>query len=359
MKIVSRRHGLAIRVYYGVVSGVKKEITIHMPDTCVRQLLQGLGVILLLAASADLAAGTPASDIITKKLDFPSPVQWRAGQIEVSLIGVAWGPANSPEMISKGQQDIHGQRPEFYPDRPYVLALNFRAKVPNVLSASMTYTSSGLGRVKNVDGDIEAPMELTASGFVPYSGLPGVYDIHFNRNSTTEYWDFFPASPDQREFLFEVFSPGSNFGARQGTSELSFKIIRKDDDFVIINDSPGAETSCLTFNRKFEGTVGAHTSVRLQLTRQNTTLSGTEQYVRIGTTLWLQGTADSLGNLVVEERYPKDVVTGILKGSFSQGCRVISGLFSKPDGSRLQPFEFREVGIADQPAQDRPDSEPQ
>ncbi len=330
-----------------------------MPHKKVGPLLQMLGVILLLAASAGLATGAPASDIITKKLDFPSPVQWKVGEIEVSLVGVAWGLANSPEMISKGPKDIRAQKPEFYPDRPYVLALNFRARVPNVLSTSISYSSSGLGRVKNVDGDIEAPMELTASGFAAISGSPGVYDIHFNRDSTTEYWDFFPASPDQREFLFEVFLPGSNFRARQGTAKLSFKIVRKDDDFVIINDSPGAETSCLAFDRKFEGTVGAHASVKVQLTRQNTALSGTEQYVRIGTTLWLQGKADSLGNLVLEERYPKDVVTGVFKGSFSQGCRAISGLFSKPDGSRLQPFEFREVGVSPQPAQDQPDSEPQ
>jgi len=80
--------------------------------------------------------------------------------------------------------------------------------------------------------------------------------------------------------------------------------------------------------------------------------------VRIGTTLWLQGSADSLGTVALEERYPKDVVTGIFKGSFSQGCRVISGLFSKPDGSRLQPFEFREARTSDQPAQDPPASKP-
>ena len=330
-----------------------------MPDKKVRPLLQMLGVILLLGVSANLASGASASDGITKKLDFPPSVQWKIGGIEVSLIGVAWGPANSPEMISKGQQDIPVQKPEFYPDRPYVLALNFRAKMPNMLSAPISYLSSGLGRIKTVNGDIEAPVQLTASGFVPYSGSPGVYDIHFNRDTSTEYWDFFPASPDQKEFLFEVFPPGTMFGARPGTAKLSFKIIRKDDDFVIINDSPGAETSCLTFDRKFEGTVGAHTSVKIHLTRQNTALSGTEQYVRIGTTLWLQGTADSLGNLVLEERYPKDVVTGIFKGSFSQSCSVVSGLFSKPDGSRLQPFEFREAGTSDQPAQDPPDSEPQ
>ena len=329
-----------------------------MPDTKAATLLQILGAVLLLAASAAMATGARAQDAITKTLDFPSPVQWKTGEIEVSLIGIAWGPAKSLEMISKGPPDIYTPKPEVYPDRPYVLALNFRAKVPNVLSASMTYASSGLGRVKNVDGDIEAPMELTVSGFVPYSGLPGVYDIHFNRNSTTEYWDFFPASPDQREFLFEVFSSGADLRVRQGISMLSFKIIRKDEDFVVVMTTPSAQTPCLAFDKKFQGTVGAHARVKLQLTRQNMTLSGTEQYVRIGTTLWLQGTADLLGNLVLEERYPKDVVTGIFKGSFSEDCRVISGMFSKPDGSGLQPFEIREVGISHQPAQDPPDSQP-
>jgi hypothetical protein len=76
------------------------------------------------------------------------------------------------------------------------------------------------------------------------------------------------------------------------------------------------------------------------------TVSGTEQYARIGKTLWLQGTADSLGNLVVEERYPKERVTGIFKGKISQDCQAIAGFFSKPDGTRLQPFTLREVSAA-------------
>lgn len=298
--------------------------------------------------SSGLASGAPASDVLTKKLDFPSPVQWKVGGIEVSLIGVAWGPSSSPEMISKGREDIHVQNPEFYPDRAYVLALNFRAKVQNVVSNPISAASSGLGLVMNADADIEAPMNLTRSGFVPFSGSPGVFDIRFNRNNTTEYWDLFPASPDQKEFLFEVFSPDS---------KLSFKITRKNDDFIIINTSPAAETSCLIFNKNFAGTVGADISLTLQLTRHNTTVSGKEQYLREGKTTALQGTADSLGNLVIEERYPEDQITGIFKGRFSPGCQVITGFFSKPDGSRLEPFEFREAGTAIQ--HDVDDSDPQ
>jgi hypothetical protein len=313
--------------------------------SCVHLVCVLVGIV----TSSGLASGAPLSDILEKKLDFPQPVQWKVQGIEISLIGVAWGPANSPEMISRSHEDVHVQKAEFYPDRPYVLGLNFRARVPNVMSTSISAATSGLGLVKNVEGDIEAPMELTQSGFVPFSGSPGVYDIRFDhRSSTTEYWDFFPISADQKEFLFEVFSPGSNFRADQGNSKFSFKIIRKGDDFTIINTSPGAEASCLTFDRNFVGTVGADISVKLQLTRHNATVSGTEQYLRVGKTLRLQGTVDSLGNLMIEERYPEDVVTGIFKGQLSQGCRMITGFFSKPDGSRLQPFEFREVGATKQ-----------
>jgi len=316
-----------------------------------------LGAILLIATVAAIALGTPASDILTKNLDFPPPVQWTVQNIQVSLIGIAWGPANSPEMISKSREDVHVRKPEFYPDRSYVLALDFRAKLPNISSISMS-GQSGLVRIKNVDGDIEPPMQLTPAGFVPFSGSPGIYDLRFKGENSTEYWDLFPSSPDQKEFLFEVLSP-TGIGSTPGTAKLSFKIIRKDDNFIIINASPGAESSCLSFTRSFAGTVGANVGVKLQLTRQNAALSGTEQYSRIGTTLWLKGTADSLGNVVIEERYPKDVVTGIFKGSFSQGCRAISGLFSKPDGSRLQPFEVREVGTPHQPVEDNPDAAPQ
>jgi hypothetical protein len=309
-------------------------------------------VLLGLAVSAHPAWGLPPSDVLESKLAFPSPVQWKVGDVEVSLISIAWGPADSPEMISKGPEDIHVQKPAFYTDRSYVLALGFRAKLPNVISTSMG-ASSGLGRIKNVDGDLEAPMELTPAGFVPFSGSPGVFDIRFNRSSLVEYWDFFPAAPDQKEFLFEVLSPPGLMPSK-GTSKLSFKIIRKEQDFAIINASPAGE-GCLNFRKNFAGTVGADSKVKVQLTREGTTLSGTEQYVRVGTTLWLQGTSDSLGNLVIEERYPKDRVTGIFKGSFAQGCHMISGFFSKPDGSRLQPFELRVIGATGQHNADEPD----
>jgi hypothetical protein len=322
------------------------------------QSLHLLWVFLLSFASSGLAQ-VDAPTILDRKIDFPSPVQWRAGVIEVSLIGVAWGPANSPEMIAKSKPDARTKEPEFYTDRPYVLALNFRAKVANAVSTPYSAAASGLARVKNADGDTEAPMQLTQSGFVPFSGSPGVFDIRFSRDATTEYWDLFPASPDQKEFLFEVFPRGSNWATGRDMQKLSFRIIREENDFRIINASPVADAACMSFNRNYAGTIGADISVKLQLAREGTTVSGTEQYSRIGKTLWLQGTVDSLGNVVLEERYPKDQETAVFKGQFSSGCRMISGFFSKPDGSRLQPFEFRDAGAVNQSNADESHSRPQ
>jgi len=301
-------------------------------------------VVMVLFAAAH-AHSQPASNVLEKTLAFPPPVQWKAGGAEISLVGVAWGPADSPKMISRGREDIHVKKPEFYADRPYVLALGFRAKLPNVASVEM-YLPSGLGLIRNADGDIEAPMELTAAGFVPFSGSPGTFDVHFNRSGSTEYWDLFPVSADQKEFLFQVISV-SGLMAPSGNAKLSFRVVRKDEDFVILNAAPTAE-ACLNVGKDFVGTVGASSRIKVHLTRENETVSGTEQYARIGTTLWLQGKADSLGTLVIEERYPKDKVTGIFKGKISQDCRAIAGFFSKPDGSALQPFELHQAGAVSQ-----------
>jgi hypothetical protein len=182
-------------------------------------------VVIGVVVSAALAWGAPASNIVEKKLAFPSPIQWKSGDVEISLIGVVWGPADSPEMISKGRAKTQVEKPEFYSDRTFALALGFRAKLPNVVSTEM-FTSSGLGRIKNVDEDIEAPVEITPLGFVPYSGSPGIYDIHFNRSSATDYWDLFPVAPDQKEFLFEVLS-ASDLMPGKGTPKLSFRIVRE------------------------------------------------------------------------------------------------------------------------------------
>lgn len=300
--------------------------------------LRGALWILFMTISVQAQSSPPSSKIIEKTLTFPSPVQWTTNAAEISLIHVAWGPADSPEMLSKGRQKMAQEQPAFYPDRPYVLALGFRARSVTASPGSM-YTSSGLVRVKGTDGNIEVPMVLTPDGFVRFSGSPGVYDLHFDKNTTTEYWDLFPAAPDQKEFLFQVFL--GNVGA--DNTRFSFQIVLRGGDISIVDVSPQPGTSCLDLHNEFAGTVGASTHLTVHLVGNNGTLSGTEQYQRIGKTLGLRGTADTLGNFELEERYPEDQTTGIFKGKFSDGCQVMQGYFSKPDGSRLLPFELRQV----------------
>jgi hypothetical protein len=312
-------------------------------------------LVISLTVSIQAQSGPPesSSKIVDTNLAFPSPVQWAADGAEISLMHVAWGPANSPEMLSKGRQKMGREQAAFYPDRPYVLALGFSAKSVAAVPAT-SYSTSGLVRVKDTDGDIEVPMVLTPDGFVPFSGSPGVYDVHFDKSTTTEYWDLFPVAPDQKEFLFQVFP----WNVRANNPRLSFKIVLRGDDIAIVNVSPQLGTSCIELRNDFAGTVGAGAHVKVHLVGKNATLSGTEQYQRIGKTLWLRGSIDSLGNFVLEERYPEDQITGIFKGKFSDGCQVMQGYFSKPDGSRLQPFELRQVhsvGIQPQiPDQDAP-----
>ena len=161
-----------------------------------------------------------ASNIVEKKFPFPSPLQWKQGKAEISLIALAWGPANSPEMISRGREKQPREKPEFFSDRSYAIALKFRAEAPGFVSPNM-FMCSGLVRIKTINGDLENPSSLTPSGFLPLSGSPNeCIDVFFKGSSTTEYWDFFPASPDQSEFLFQVFL---RTGPPMSNLALSFK----------------------------------------------------------------------------------------------------------------------------------------
>src|SRR5690348_841592 len=310
---------------------------ISMQRTRSSSLLWILLVSLSISTQAQSGSPESSSKLIEKNLTFPFSVQWTTNGAEVSLIHVAWGPANSSEMLSKGRPKMAQEHPAFYSDRPYVLALGFRAKLIDV-TPTTSYTTSGLIRIKHTDGNIDLPMVLTPEGFEPLSGSPGVYDIHFDQNTTTEYWDLFPARPDQKEFLFQVFL------ANAGTNDprFSFRVVPRDGD-IAIGDVSSQSKPCLDLRNDFAGTIGASTRVKVHLVGNSASLSGTEQYQRIGKTLWLRGSADPLGNVVLEERYPEDQVTGILKGKFSNQCQLLQGYFSKPDGSRLLPFEFRQV----------------
>lgn len=295
------------------------------------------GFALLCIATSCLAA--QSTNTLGKEFPFPPPIQWRAHNWEVSVIGVAWGPANSPEMISKGYKERATNKPAFSQDRPYALAIKLRGYSPNTTTATM-YGGSGLVMIKNVSGDFQVPLELTPTGFVRFSGSPGTMDMSFNRTNTTVFWDFFPVSPHQKAFLFQSFAFSAIPGSR-GRPRVSFRVLIRRHDLVVVNAIPGNQSSCSDFTKNFSGTFGPRIKANLHLTLQGSVLSGTEQYVGIGKTLWLTGKVDSFGNFALKEHYPKHHVTGIFKGTFSRGCQIMSGYFSKPDGSGLLPTRFQ------------------
>lgn len=283
-----------------------------------------------------------SADIVQKEFAFPPPIQWNRGNWQVSLIGLAWGPANSPDMISKAHEPAFArEKPTFYPDRPYVLALELRAYSPSTTLNSEMYGGSGLVLIKNVGGDFQVPMVLSPAGFVPYSGSPGTMDLAFKHSNTAEQWDFFPVSPQQNEFLFQSFA-FSSVPSSRGAPKASFKVLIRHGNLVVVNALPENLSLCPDFSGSFSGTIGSDVPVKMQLAIHGANVSGTEQYEGIGKTLRLAGHIDTFGNFELSEQYPGEHVTGIFKGEFSRGCQTMGGYFSKPDGSRLLPFEFQQ-----------------
>lgn len=291
----------------------------------------------LLFSSICLCAQT--TKVIEKKFAFPPPIQWKSGNWEVSVIGIAWGPANSPAMTSRGRKNaLSKEAPGFFPDRSYALAIHLQGFSPNTNSNTM-YGGSGLVLIRDVSGDFQVPMVLTPRGFTRYSGSPGTMDLSFIRSNKTEVWDFFPVSPHQKELLFQSFAFTST---SRGMPRASFKVLLRDGKLALVNVTPGNRTACSDFKRNFSGTIGPRISVRLSLTVQGTKISGTEQYERIGKTLRLTGHVDTFGNFKMQEQYPTNHLTGLFNGKFARGCQAMTGYFSKPDGARLLPFSFDE-----------------
>jgi hypothetical protein len=89
------------------------------------------------------ANGAPPR-VLEEKFDFPPPIQWKLSDIELSVIGLAWGPADSPEMIAKGRDVPSREKPAFFPDKSYALAVHFRAYRPQLNQA---LTQSQLARI--------------------------------------------------------------------------------------------------------------------------------------------------------------------------------------------------------------------
>ncbi len=252
--------------------------------------------------------------------------------IELSVIGLAWGPADSPEMIARGREVPSREKPAFFPDKTYALAVHFRAYKPQL---NQMVTQSQLARITDVEGDVEYAWALTPSGFVNVRG--GTASFYNVTMRNVEFWDFFPVSAEQRDFLFQV-TPYHTVNPN-----LTFRIVIRDNKLLIVSPSPAPESAVPDFRKQFSGSVGGETAVSWQLTKTGSKLSGTEQYAQAGKTLWLNGAVDSLGNFELKEYYPKEQLTGIFAGKFSKNLQEMNGYFSKPNGSELQTFALTEV----------------
>ena len=295
-------------------------------------------ILLALLCSASLAAeqkpemNQAAPKVLEETFAFPPPLQWKPSDIELSVIGLAWGPADSPEMIAKGREAPSREKPAFFSDKTYALAVHFRAYKPQL---NQGLSQSQLARVTDVEGDLEYAWQLTPSGFVDVRGATAPLSNVTMRN--VEFWDFFPVSPEQRDFLFQV----TPYYTRNPS--LTFRIVIRGNKLLIVNPSPAPEAAVPDFNKKFSGSVGGETAVTWQLTKTGEKLSGTEQYAQIGKTPRLNGAVDSLGNFELKEYYPRDQLTGIFAGKFSKNTAGMTGYFSKANGSDLQTFELTEV----------------
>ncbi len=112
-----------------------------------------------------------------------------------------------------------------------------------------------------------------------------------------------------------------------------------------------ANVTPVTVSRRFTGAIGGKIWVDFTLNINGTDISGTEVYRRVGKTLFLKGKVDSADHFKIEERYPKDKLTGFFEGDFSTNFGKMTGYFSKPDGSQLQPFELLDAAATREPEQ--------
>lgn len=291
------------------------------------------------------ASDTPR--ILEQKFEFPPPIQWKLTTtipgnpyIEVSVVGLIWGPVNSPDILSKATHERVQGKPEFFSDRPYALGVQLRAVLAKPLA---TRTTSGLVRIKNASGSLEYPPELTATGFVEPPIVPaGVLDLHWAAGAdTVEVWDLFPVTLEQKEFLFQVIPPPSS----KGSTGLSFRVLVKGNGFEVAKASPEAEELAQAFTGNYSGNIGPGRHLYLQLSISSAGLSGFAPFAYKDKAALFKGKKDSLGNFKLNEYFPGNQLVGILDGKFSQDYRQMSGYYSKPDGSGLEPFELQQTDL--------------
>lgn len=102
-----------------------------------------------------------------------------------------------------------------------------------------------------------------------------------------------------------------------------------------------------TFYKKLKGTIGDGIAVTMDLIKDDTTLSGTYYYDKVGLPLSLDGTIDADKQAHLLETNAQYTQTGAFEGKFSS-AEVFEGTWTNPKKTKSLPFKLTETkeGVA-------------
>lgn len=97
---------------------------------------------------------------------------------------------------------------------------------------------------------------------------------------------------------------------------------------------------------RYEGTIGK-ASVRMTLQSKSDVIIGTYQYAKVGKDLDIQGIMRGKDSIILKEFDEQERQTGLFKGRYTgKGTppESITGIWSRPDGTKPTPFALRIAG---------------
>ncbi len=96
-----------------------------------------------------------------------------------------------------------------------------------------------------------------------------------------------------------------------------------------------------TVSKTYNGYIDGKYEIKMTLTQNDTELSGSYFYTKIGTPLKLKGTIDNLNKFSLNEFNFEGSITGVFVGTINNS--QITGNWSKPDGSKSMTFILNEI----------------
>lgn len=103
---------------------------------------------------------------------------------------------------------------------------------------------------------------------------------------------------------------------------------------------------------RYEGTIGK-AAVRMILQLKGDVIIGTYQYAKVGKDLEIQGMVRGKDSIILKEFDEQERQTGLFKGRYADKetpSESITGIWSRPDGTKPTPFTLRIAGTVAPPA---------